>query len=46
MKQSKFSEAQMVSMLREADRSLVAAVAKANGISEHDVPPRLSSREN
>jgi len=34
MKQSKFSEAQMVSMLREADRTSVAAVAKANGISE------------
>jgi len=34
MKQSRFSEAQMVSMLREADRSSVAAVAKANGISE------------
>lgn len=34
MKQSRFSESQMVSMLREADRSSVAAVAKANGISE------------
>lgn len=34
MKQSRFSEAQMVSMLREADRTSVAAVAKANGISE------------
>lgn len=34
MKQTKFSEAQMVSMLREADRSSVVAVTKANGISE------------
>lgn len=34
MKQSRFSEAQMVSMLREADRTSVAAVAKVNGISE------------
>lgn len=34
MKQSRFSEAQMVGMLREADRTSVAAVAKANGISE------------
>ena len=34
MKQSRFSEAQMVGMLREADRTSVAAVAKAHGISE------------
>ena len=34
MKKSRFSEDQVVKMLREADRTSVAAVAKANGITE------------
>lgn len=34
MKKSRFSEEQMVSLLREADRTSVAQVAKAKGISE------------
>ena len=34
MKKSRLTEEQMVGMLREADRSSVAAVAKAHGVSE------------
>lgn len=50
MKQSRFSEAQMVSMLQEADKTSVALVAKANGISEQTlynwlIPGRSKSRD-
>jgi putative transposase len=34
MKKSRFSEEQVVKMLQEADRTSVAAVAKAHGMSE------------
>lgn len=34
MKKSRFSDVQMVELLREADRTSVSAVAKAHGISD------------
>ncbi len=37
MKKSRFSEAQMVKILREADKSPVRRVAKKHGISEQTV---------
>jgi putative transposase len=37
MKKGRFSEEQMVAILREADRSPVAQVAKKHGISEQTI---------
>jgi putative transposase len=37
MKKSRFTEAQVVTMLREADKGTVAEVAKKHGVSEQTI---------
>lgn len=37
MKKSRFKQEQIVKMLREADRTSVAAVSHANGVSEQSI---------
>jgi putative transposase len=37
MKKSRFTEVQIVGMLREADRTSVAAVSKEHGVSEQTI---------
>lgn len=44
MKKSRFSEDQMVKILREADTAPVAEVAKKHGVSEQTIYPEALGR--